>query len=49
MDLPSTCDTDGADYVYDSEDAEHNGSYEFTRVFYAEDAVERELEVQQLL
>ena len=42
MDLPSTCDTDGADYVYDSEDAEHNGSYEFTRVFYAEDACENE-------
>jgi hypothetical protein len=42
MDLPSACDTDGADYVYGADDAEHNGSYEFTRVFYAEDACENE-------
>ena len=25
-----------------TDDAEHNGSYEFTRVFYAEDACENE-------
>ena len=42
MDLPSACDTDGADYIYGADDAEHNGSYEFTRVFYAEDACENE-------
>ena len=42
MDLPSACDTDGADYVYGADDAEHNGSYEFTRVFYAEDMCENE-------
>ena len=42
MDLPSACDTDGADYIYGTDDAEHNGSYEFTRVFYAEDACENE-------
>ena len=42
MDLPGTCSTDGADYVYGDEDAAHNGSYQFTRVFYAEDACENE-------
>ena len=42
IDLPSACDTDGADYVYGTDDAGHNGSYQFTRVFYAEDACENE-------
>ena len=42
MDLPGTCSTDGADYVYGDSDAGHNGSYQFTRVFYAEDACENE-------
>ncbi|MAC17502.1 MAG: hypothetical protein CMC97_04315, partial [Flavobacteriales bacterium] len=42
MDLPSACDTDGADYVYGEADGEHNGSYQFTRVFYAEDLCENE-------
>ena len=42
MDLPSACDTDGADYVYGNDDGEHNGSYQFTRVFYAEDMCENE-------
>ena len=41
-DLPGSCDTDGADYVYGNVDGTHNGSYQFTRVFYAEDACENE-------
>jgi len=42
IDIPGTCDTDGADYVYGADDAGHNGSYQFTRVFYAEDECENE-------
>ena len=42
VDLPSACDTDGADYVFGDADGEHNGSYQFTRVFYAEDMCENE-------
>ena len=42
IDLPGSCDTDGADYVYGDDDAGHNGSYQFTRVFYAEDDCENE-------
>ncbi|MDG2426245.1 MAG: T9SS type A sorting domain-containing protein [Flavobacteriales bacterium] len=42
IDLPTACDTEGADYIYGADDAGHNGSYQFTRVFYAEDMCENE-------
>ncbi len=42
MDLPSEADTDGADYIYGNEDDDHNGSYQFTRVFSSMDACENE-------
>ncbi|MBL6645351.1 MAG: T9SS type A sorting domain-containing protein [Flavobacteriales bacterium] len=42
VDLPGAAATDGADYIYGDEDAAHNGSYQFTRVFSSQDACENE-------